>query len=198
MKRARGRFKGVVSLGLVLAVLSGWPARPDHVAWGGKPSDAGAPVSTVLLHVESNEPGVVLARIADDGSSEPYTAVCTEPCDQPIDPRIPYVFENVSNVAGVSDGYVIPDRRRVTLTVDSGSEVLFDLGLFSASAGTGAAAVGGALLTVDAIQGKLSTPGLISLAAGFPLVILGAYWLATNQTTVTDDQGTELDPIPLY
>ena len=157
----------------------------------------------VLVHVDSNRPHVVLARLADSAiatatgpggtaiaSAEGYEHVCGAPCDMKVRANLEYVFLGVSGgLEGKSNPFILPPGDRVTLRVDSGSPGMWFLGAMAAGAGGTATLTGGLLWLVS---GESSTTGAIIALAGLPVLALGIWMVVRNETHVTTSNGGEL------
>jgi hypothetical protein len=167
----------------------------------------GGTTTTVKVHVESNAPDAVLARVADSASAtvvgpggvatgfaEGYEHICSGSCDVAVPTNQRYMFLNVSGFQGHSDTFQLPARDSATLRVDSGSQALWVTGWTGMILGATGVVIGGLLWGAGSAGGQESAAGageaiaLISL----PVIALSIWAMHANRTRVTTDGGSEL------
>jgi len=161
----------------------------------------------VQVHVESNTPDATLERVAAEStasatgpggtvtaSGAAYELVCTLPCDKSLDRNAKYVFRGVSGFGGTSGSFVLPARDSVQLTVMSGSQQRFGLGVVGLAVGSGGVVVAGAFAIVGATSDSSGflTPGLVGLTISVPILVAGIVLMVKNGTTVTTERNETL------
>ncbi len=163
----------------------------------------------VMVHVETNEPTAVLARVANSAtaiasgpagtaaaSSMGFEHICAGSCDVPVTPNQLYVFLGVSGFQGRSGSFLIPPQDKVTLRVDSGSQGMWLTGWVTFILGGTGVVSGGAMwatgAAVGASQDGLATAGEITTLISLPVLAFGIWAMVSNHTSVTTEGGGEL------
>ena len=177
------------------------PSAPSQAI---TPVQAPSEVGLVMVHIDSNDPHVTLARVAANAiaygsrnsvaTATGYDVMCTAPCDIGVAPNQSYVFQHVSGFGARTDEFVIPARAsEITYTVTTRSQNAYGIGAGSMILGFTGDLLGGVFAGVGAGVGNsgFETGGLVTLAVTVPLTIFGLYEMAHNGTTVRSSLDNE-------
>lgn len=164
-------------------------------------SSSRAQEETAHVELRSDNPNTTLNRVtgqlsvsgpAGHATGVSFEMVCTIPCNRQL-PRNAKYFVGGSGVME-SSSFILPPGN-VRLDVETGSRGAFIGGVLLSALGGGAMITGGILALAGSgseTSEGLTTPGLVILGAGVPILIVGIVVAAKNTTSVYTAEGMTL------